>query len=145
MVAASVCARTSCLMVSCITLSQSLMMLSVSYCIRYSQPWRVFSCKHKHAMRAVNVKPDCNHGNTPVPLRRSSWTTCPWRPSPPRLLSARRCILEQSVTIYSEEQEVIIITIRHFPDWQVCTDSNLITFYFIILYCYMFLTCLMPL
>lgn len=29
---------TSCLMVSCITLSQSQMMLSVSYCIRYSQP-----------------------------------------------------------------------------------------------------------
>lgn len=38
---------TSCLMVSCMTFSQSAMMLSVSYCIKYSQPWRVFSCTNR--------------------------------------------------------------------------------------------------
>lgn len=42
-----------------------------------------------------------------IPLERSSWMTFPWRPSSPRLLSARRCIQEQSVRIYSGGQEVI--------------------------------------
>lgn len=37
-------ALTSSLMVSRMILCQSCMMLSVSYCIRYSEPWRVLSC-----------------------------------------------------------------------------------------------------
>ena len=61
---ARVCERarclTSCRMVSWITLSQSEMMLSVSYCIRYSQPCRVFSCGRTHSEHVIST---CNHGD----------------------------------------------------------------------------------